>query len=94
MNNGIKIGLAVLGVGAAGAAGYYFFKMSGGSAHLKYVPKESAFVAMVNPKSLWTKVDYPRLKKMKAYDEFKKMLEKDDDLKFLTKSLKNQKKAV
>ena len=80
MNNGIKIGLAVLGVGAAGAAGYYFFKMSGGSAHLKYVPKESAFVAMVNPKSLWTKVDYPRLKKMKAYDEFKKMLEKDDDL--------------
>lgn len=80
MNNGIKIGLAVLGVGAAGAAGCYFYKMSGGSAHLKYVPKESAFVAMVNPKSLWSKIDYPRLKKIKAYDEFKKMLEKDDDL--------------
>lgn len=89
MSKIVKIAAAVLGVGAVSGAVYYFMGASGGTAHLKYVPKESALVGSINLKSLASKVDMARLKKMKTYSNAIKKLERSDELQLLAEVIEH-----
>lgn len=78
MNKSLKILVLITAIGALSAAGFYFFLRGSNQAHLRLIPKESSFVMSINMKSLWSKIDYPRLRKMSSYNHFVENLGRKD----------------
>lgn len=84
MNKSLKVALAIIAAAGISAAGYYYFLRGNNQAHLRYVPKNSGMVMAISVKSLFSKVDYPELRKMKMYQQVMRNIQQDADLELVS----------